>query len=165
MCRWSSSTVPLSGSRASPGLQDVNKTHPSISEAIQFLGLSLGKSQHCACRNARTQSTTLKCARDCHTAVRSTDKWLRVLLTSLNSPSHGKKYLFTILSGNADEQLLDTDAVRPCDKRLQSTPGWASLHVVSSRYRCDGAGLACNAQGDAELDPSEKLREGSPVNR
>lgn len=157
MCWWSSSTVPLSGSRASPGLQDVNKAHANISEGIQFLGLSLGKSQHCACRNARTQSTTLKCVRDCHTAVRSTDKWLRVLLTCLNSPSRRKIYLFTILSGNVDKQLLDTDAIWPCDKSLQSTPGWASLNVASSCYRCDGAGLACNAQGDAELDPSKKL--------
>lgn len=31
------------------------------------------------------------------------------------------------------------------------------LNVASSRYRCDGADLACNAQEDAESNPSEKL--------
>ncbi len=157
MCWWSSSTVPLSGSRASPGLQDVNKMHTNISEGIQFLGLSLGeittlRLQKCS----YTVHNTQVCTRLPH-SCRSTDKWLRALLTWLNSPSRQKIHLFTILSGNVDEQLLDTDAVRPCDKRLRSTPGWASLNVASSRYRCDGAGLACNAQGDAELDPSEKL--------
>ncbi len=71
------------------------------------------------------------------------------LLMCWNVPSHQRTYLFTIRTGNVDEQLLDTVAVRPWDT--------VQLNLASSCYRCDGAGLACDAQEDAELDPSEKL--------
>lgn len=65
--------------------------------------------------------------------------------------------MFTILTGNVDEQLLDTDAVWPCDERVVVHFWVSDINVASSRYSCDGAGLACNAQEDAEFDPPEKL--------
>lgn len=89
--RWSSSTVHPSDSRAFPGLRYVSETHANISGGIEFLGLSVGKPQRCVCRNARTQSTTLKGRTRCHVAVKAQ---INDLMTCLTFPSHQRIYLF-----------------------------------------------------------------------
>lgn len=62
--------------------------------------------------------------------------------------------MFTILTGNVDEQLLDTDAVWAVRQKFEVRLWVIRINEASAHYRCDGAALVCNEQEDAELDPS-----------
>lgn len=89
------------------------------------------------------------CMRAVPHSCRSTDKWLRILLTCLSVPFTSED----VFVHNPDWKRRRTATWHrcPCDERVHSPLLGVSEFIsgASSRYRWHGAGLASNTQEDA----------------